>query len=334
MSIYFQPAEELKGKISPLSFRVAWLFPQADLLNPSNRLRRYQISRYLNSIPYIESENFYDYTKEKMSDMIAKLQAFDVIVFFSISMFDQDLCRYLSEAKKIIIFDHCENIFGLGSEDAIMGWTSAITCCSTALAKLTEKYLTAKGCSKPIFVIRDPLDDLAPLPQASLQRDWALVMGMGGNVNYVLPNLESECDRAGYRIMILSEPGLSFPSKHIYKIWSPYSWIEDASMCSVALCCHDVARFPAKGNVKVTTPMSLGIPVIASPVESYVEAMEDRHSGYITWYTDDWWKRLTELKNPQIRYSMGLRARQRALANYSTEKIGLDYLSMLYYLGE
>jgi len=330
MSIYYQPAEELKEKVFPGPIRIAWLFPRADLLNPSNRLRRYQISKYLNKVINIYSENFYDYTK--IDGLRNQLLNFDVIVFFNIEQFDQDLSRFLNESHKVIIFDHCENIFGLGSEDAVMGWASAITCCSTALARLTENYLQQKGLNQRIFVIRDPLDDLYPLPQAPLNTNIALVMGMGGNVQYVLPTLEPVCEQTGYRIMILSEPGFPFSSKHIYKVWSPYSWVEDACRCSVALCCHDAVRFPAKGNVKVTTPMSLGIPIIASPIEAYKEAVDHLNTGYIADGPEDWEKRLLDLKETDIKYSMGFRARQRAMANYSTEKIGLDYLTMLYYL--
>lgn len=329
MSVYYQPAEELKGN-APTPFRIAWLFPQADLLNPSNRLRRYQISKYLNKLPNVTSENYFEY--EKIEGLRSQLLKFDVVVLFNIGMFDQDLSRFLSENNRIIIFDHCENIFGLGCEDAVMGWASAITCCSTALADLTEVYLRKKGLNHSIFVIRDPLDDLYPLSQAPLNKDIALVMGMGGNVQYVLPTLEPICEKAGYKIMILSEPRLSFPSKHIYQVWSPYTWMEDACECSVALCCHDVSRFPAKGNVKVTTPMSLGIPVIASPVQAYKEALDPLYSGYIADTPEDWGKRLEELKDLDIRIPMGLRARHVAMKNYSTEKIGLDYLTMLYYL--
>ena len=329
MPVYYQPAEELKEKVSPNTQRVAWLFPQADLLNPSNRLRRYQISKYLNGLSNINSENFYDYTR--ILDLRSQLLNFDAIVFFNIGQFDQDLSRFLRDNKKIIIFDHCENIFGLGCEDAVMEASSAITCCSTALANLTEKYLQQKGLNQRIFVIRDPLDDLYPLPQAFINKDIALVMGMGGNVQYVLPTLEPLCEKTGYKILILTEPGLSFSSKHIYRVWSPYSWVEDACRCSVALCCHDVAHFPAKGNVKVTTPMSLGIPVIASPVEAYKEAVDHLSTGYIADRPEDWERGLLDLKNPDIKYPMGRDARQKALANYSTEKIGLDYLIMLYY---
>jgi hypothetical protein len=327
MFIYHQPAEELKGKALPGPFKIAWLFPQADLLNPSNRLRRYQISKYLSKLHGIYSENFYDYTK--IPGLRNLLLNFDVIVLFNIGQFDQDLSRFLSENHKTIIFDHCENIFGLGCEDAVMGWASAITCCSTALANLTEKYLQQKGLNHRIFVIKDPLDDLYPLPIAPLDKDIALVMGMGGNVQYVLPILEPACERAGYKILILSEPGFPFSSKHIYKVWSPYTWIEDVCSCSVALCCHDENKFPAKGNVKVTIPMSLGLPVIASPVEAYKEAVDHTYNGFIS---DDWEKRLIELKNPFLKHIMGLRARQKVLSNYSTEKIGLDYLSMIYHL--
>jgi hypothetical protein len=289
----------------------------------------------LGNIPGIYSENFYNYAPEGLinSNRINSgvLLNFDVIVFFNIGTYDEALCKILRDNNKVIIFDHCENIFGLGSEDAIMGYASAITCCSKALADLTDQYLSQRGIEKNIFVIRDPLDDSSPLPIAPLKKNTALIMGMGGNVRYVLPTLEPICEKAGYQILILSEAGLSCSSIHNYKIWSPYTWIEDACLCSVALCYHNEAQFPAKGNVKVTTPMSLGIPVLASPVASYKEAICDTN-GFICENEGDWVKRLIELKNPIFRHFMGRRARQKALSEYSTDKIGLDYLSMIFYL--
>jgi glycosyltransferase involved in cell wall biosynthesis len=100
----------------------------------------------------------------------------------------------------------------------------------------------------------------------------------------------------------------------------------------VALCCHDENKFPAKGNVKVTIPMSLGLPVIASPVEAYKEVVDHTYNGFILENSGDWEKRLIELKDPFLKHIMGLRAHQKVLSNYSTEKIGLDYLSMIYHL--
>lgn len=333
--IYQQPAEQLKIQApKPQEFRIAWLFPQSDLItNPSARLRRYQISQYLSKLyGLIHSDNIFYY--ESRANLKTELLAYDVVVIFNIVEFDWGLCLFLKDNGKIVIFDHCENIFGLGHEDLVMENVSAITCCSTTLAVITENYLRNRGLSKPIFVIRDPIDDSAldlPLPRTVNFNNRALVMGMGANVQYVLPFLDSLCDETGYEILIISEH-IPVALKHLFEVWTPYTWMEQARTCTVALCYHDKDKFPAKGNVKVTAPMALGLPVIAPPIGSYLEAIDSGVNGYIASERSDWINALYQLKNPHLRLSMGLMARQKALTNYSTEKIGLDYLFMLNYL--
>lgn len=331
--IFKQPALEIpqNTQLKPLS--IAWLFPHADLSrDPSNRLRRFQLHRYFQSLYSVESSTFTLY--DKISDLRSQLLYFDVVVLFNVTEFDRDLCRYLRGQGKTVIFDHCENIFGLGAEDEIMHTVSAITCCSTALANNTEGYLSRYNFNQNLFVIRDPLDgeiekkSIKPLPGPFGSTNLALIMGMGANVQYVIPLLEEACIKSGYRVRILTEAGFDFPN-HEVRVWSPYSWTYDAMECDVALCCHDKGMFAAKGNVKVTNPMALGLPVIATSIESYTEAITDGYNGLIVESPDLWPTCLDKLKDQGLRNIMGLRARQTAFNNYGTDKIALDYLSMI-----
>jgi hypothetical protein len=319
-------------------FSIAWLFPHANLpADPSNRLRRFQIHNHFSKMMgFVKSEAIFYYDKQLF--LKEHLMKFDVVVIFNVTDFDRDLCKFLKAENKIIIFDHCENIFALGAEDDIMVDVSAISCCSHYLAKNTEHYLSTKfNLNKPIFVIRDPIEDsVLNIDLKIKQHNIALVMGMGANVQYVLPELETACKTAGYEMLILTEIGFNFPG-HRVEYWTPYTWIDHAQESSVALCCHDVSKFPAKGNVKVTSPMSIGIPVIAVPMESYKEAIIDGYNGFIvenqrsTGDHQSWVDCLNILKDPDLRSLIGLRARQTALSKYSTDNIALDYLSMIAY---
>ena len=156
-------------------------------------------------------------------------------------------------------------------------------------------------------------------------------MGMGANVQYVMPTLEKYCAEAGYKIMLLTETGFTYP-RHQVEYWTPYTWIDHALKCSVALCFHNIDQFPAKGNVKVTTPMSVGLPVIACPIDSYKEAIDHGYDGFIAYKDSDWVEHLNFLKDKGKRNMMGLRARQSAITKYSTMKIALDYIAMINYL--
>jgi hypothetical protein len=333
--IYTQPTIDVTPETRHRNFSIAWLFPHADLArDPSNRLRRYQISNELNGMHGIvkKSTNFFFYDKKE--DIREQLLDYDVVVLFNINDFDLGLLLYLKEKGIIVIFDHSENIFGLGHEDEIMKNVSAITCCSVALARNTHYYLSSRfNIDKPIFVIRDPIEDSSihyPTPYPTGE-NTALVMGMGANVRYVLPTLEKYCKEAGYRMLILTEVGFSFPG-HQIEFWTPYNWMDVAMQCSVALCFHSITQFPAKGNVKATAPMSIGLPVIAVPIDSYREAVMDSYNGFIALDDAIWVNSLNALKNKGLRQLMGLRARQSVITNYSTSKICLDYLSMVGFL--
>lgn len=325
--IFYQPMTDITiNKLKP--FKIAWLFPENELeKNPSDRLRRYQISRFINNnvIDKNKSINIFGYAR--VPDLKKRLDDVDILVLLNIGQIDLDLCRMFRERGKTVIFDHCERIFGLACEDLIMQEVSAITCCSRALANTTEMYLKNRGIDQKIFVIRDPIDDDIFLRKEYFEKEEniALLMGMGGNIIYTLPILEPICSAAGYKIRIISEPGLD-SKNHEYRIWTLDTWIKDACSCSVALCYHDPYRYPDKGNVKVTMAMGLGLPVIASPVEAYREAIINGVNGFIT---DDWVSCLELLKDYSLRYMMGFKAMHTAKALYSTEKIGLDYISMI-----
>jgi hypothetical protein len=317
---------------------IAWLFPDGSYDNPSNRLRRHQISDYFNCLGQtVKSETFIKqpwsssgYLVDSPAQMCQTLERFDVVVIFNVANYDAELIRLLRAKNKVVIFDHCENIFGLGAEDEIMKNVSAITCCSNVLADKTEKYLL--GSTTPIFIIPDPVDNVVlQNPNTAFnfrhnRPDRALIMGMGANVQYVLPFLEVLCKKTGYEILIMTEKGFPFPYPTLE--WNLNSWVHEAIVCSIALCFHDINQFPAKGNIKVTNPMSIGLPVIAPPMESYLDAITTGFDGFIARTEEDWIKYMEELKDPNLRTVIGIRARASAFAKYGMDKVALDYLAM------
>lgn len=329
--IHIQPQKEIViDSFAP--FNIAWLYsdPKDSILdNPSNRLRRFQTAQFFKRFPDIISEDFFEYPRD--NELFEKLKKFDVIVIFNLSHTDVEICKIFKD--KILIFDHCEALFGLPNEDFIMENVSAISCCSVTLARITEAYLSSRKNNPQIFVIRDSIDYDSLSFNVSLsgpigQEDTALLMGMGGNIAYSLSRIKPLIEKAGYKIRIISEKGYEYLHDD-FIIWEKNTWIKNALTCSVAVCFHDINTFPAKGNVKVTTPMAIGLPVIASPIESYMEAIEIDETGYIAISDTDWIHHLVHIRNPFMRSVMGLRARRHVLNEYSPEKIGLDYLTMI-----
>ena len=344
------------------SFRIAWLFPHFDIASdPAYRLRRYLVSGDLSRVHIldpIKSTNnvnivstnvvsgekvFYpgkayndtSYLKKCPNFVDYLTENFDAIVFFNVDEEDSVLCKTLSERGKICIFDHSENIFGLGFEDAIMRSSSAITCCSVRLAENTDIYLKNKGMDKKIFIIRDPIERGVEV-KSSFKKEFyrrqrgtnrAIIMGGVGPVSSVSDFLYDICKKANYDFVALSD--IKYEAPYETHQWTPYSWVDTMLNCDVALCAQDVNRFPAKSNVKATTAMSIGLPVIASSTMAYQEAIKHGKTGFIASTEEEWVSCLEKLKDPWVRTSIGNEGMYSAHFQYSLRKIIDLYINMI-----
>lgn len=78
---------------------------------------------------------------------------------------------------------------------------------------------------------------------------------------------------------------------------------------------------------KIALGMAVGLPAIASPQPSYVEALAEG-GGFIATTTADWTDALTRLVDPTLRASMGRRARETVLAHYATDVVAPLYATV------
>lgn len=72
-----------------------------------------------------------------------------------------------------------------------------------------------------------------------------------------------------------------------------------------------------KSENRLTMKMALGLPVVASPVPAYLDIVEQGVNGFIATTPADWHRCLAELRDPALRRSMGMRARQSVLERFS-----------------
>lgn len=350
--IYYHPSKDLECDLSKnLQYRIAWLFPHFDIVkDPAYRIRRFYMHNYLSKMginskiiisgqkviapgkPY-NGASYLKGTTDKLFDYLN--EKFDVIVFFNIDEEDSILCKRLFEKGKVCIFDHSENILGLAYEDEIMKNCSAITCCSTSLADITDKYLKNKGMDKEIFVIRDTVEegvDISKNLEYSRSSNRAIICGGVGNVDGVANFLYKVCQKVGYDFVTLSS--IKYDTPWESHQWTPYTWQEVMRGCDVALCMNDPKVFPAKSNVKVTTAMSLGLPTVASPIEAYKEAIKNGESGFIAYNEEDWVKHLVTLLDIKVRRKIGEEGKISAVSQYTMYCIGKDFLNTVAYFLE
>jgi len=342
--VHKEPSLNCKNNFK--AFRIAWLFPNMDIVkDPAYRIRRYNIYKELNKYNYlaVKNEMFvygckintidFNYFKaaygegdiDKFNNYLK--DHFDIIVFFNVSEYDYKLIEKLTGLGKKCLFDHSENVFKLPYEDEIMNACTAISCCSTSLASITDSYLKKIGIVKDIYIIKDSIESSKDIIKAPTSTNRAVLMGGVGNIVNIANPLLEICKESGYDFVTISD--IDYNKEYETKKWTPYTWIDDMISCDVALCYNDPINFPAKSNIKVTTAMALGLPVIANTIESYKEAIMHEYNGYIAKNKDDWVKYLNLLKSNELRATIGLRAHNSAFEKYSIKKICLDFISMI-----
>ncbi len=81
---------------------------------------------------------------------------------------------------------------------------------------------------------------------------------------------------------------------------------------------------------KITLGMAMGLPAVASPLSSYVEAISYKNGGIIARTKKEWYQSLNLLANDyKLRADVGARARQTVEEYYSTKVITEKYLSVI-----
>lgn len=75
-----------------------------------------------------------------------------------------------------------------------------------------------------------------------------------------------------------------------------------------------------KSENRLTLKMSLGLPVIASPVPSYLDVIVQGVNGFIADTPHDWRRCLGELRDPDLRVTMGREARATVVHRFSRER--------------
>ncbi|MEO8681149.1 MAG: glycosyltransferase family 4 protein, partial [Vicinamibacterales bacterium] len=86
----------------------------------------------------------------------------------------------------------------------------------------------------------------------------------------------------------------------------------------------------AHTEYKISLGMAMGLPVVASPQPSYVEAIGHHGGGIIASSTDEWIGALRRLAaSPELRAELGTRARQTVDEHYATPVVAAQYLSLL-----
>ena len=83
---------------------------------------------------------------------------------------------------------------------------------------------------------------------------------------------------------------------------------------------QQVSWWQVKSENRLTMKMSLGLPVIASPVPAYLDVIEHGRNGFIAESRDEWLQYMNQLRDPRLRQSIGERARESVIERFSVNE--------------
>jgi len=298
---------------------VVWMVPTEGQFDPAIRLRRLNIDAKLREMGY-KSKIIKEYHSRNKHEIRNEVGDANVIVFSQYSKFDLELIKFFKSLDKKIIRDHCEGMFGFPFEDECFKEANVITCCSTKLEQMTRD----QGHNHTV-IIKDAIEERKPRVVHSYEdrhsKPKAVFMGGGGNGFLAKDVLKPVIDKAGYDLVMITE----WDDADIK--WDIDTWPDDFCNCDVAICPQRVDQQPAKSNVKVTTAMGLGMPVVASPLPSYLEIIEHGKNGYVCNDLEDWYKALVELRDPKKRKEVG-EAGKNSVSSYSLVSITKEWVNL------
>ena len=114
--------------------------------------------------------------------------------------------------------------------------------------------------------------------------------------------------------------------------FSDRTYARTLAQCDVLISPKQLINAYEMGHTeyKITLGMAAGLPVIASPQPSYVEAVEHAGGGIIASSTEEWCEALVRLgADATLRSAIGRRGRQTVIDRYATEVVAKRYLDLL-----
>jgi glycosyltransferase involved in cell wall biosynthesis len=153
-----------------------------------------------------------------------------------------------------------------------------------------------------------------PLAEGALLRvGWVGTRTSQANLQAVVEPLARLHRSHGATLSVVADEPLSFDGVPVeFTRWSWDVEVQRMQQCQIAIV--PVKRddwSPWKFYYKLVQCMSMGLPVVASPIGSNLEIVEDGRTGFLADTPDEWYDRMRRLADdPELRQTMGRAARR------------------------
>ncbi len=206
-----------------------------------------------------------------------------------------------------------------------MSQNSDVTICgSEYILNWISKYTDSK-----LVVINDAYETELSLYKRNYESEHPKVIWFGTVLHYPqAEELRESIESLNYKYITITAHENATKQWNLETIW------QDVIDTDIVVIPY-IGKLPpyelAKGNNRLTQSMVLGMPVIASPIPSYLPIIRQNRNGFICYNnsTDDFKLYLNVLKNFKIRERIGKQARLDVIDRYNIEYVGQELLTFL-----
>lgn len=283
-------------------------------------------------------------------ELYSEDERYDAVVFLKLAFGEYDereaLFFRLKESGVRVIFDVNVNYYEISGEFPAPGLkpmprhmrhallltqaADAVVADSTYIESLARRH------SSRVFWVPDNVDMQHFRFQKRHGQASGLVLGWCGqaakyhHLRIVLPVLKRLADLPGLRLRVISNapPDFDLPLPWEFVPYDFSSFPADILPCDVSISPKLLNNSYEMGHseYKISTFMAQGIPVVASPQPSYLDAVEHGVNGFIASSDDEWLACLRELAaDHALRAAMGAAAAETVRQRYSSEAVAQRY---------
>jgi glycosyltransferase involved in cell wall biosynthesis len=197
--------------------------------------------------------------------------------------------------------------------DDLMRMSDQVWAVNRAIGEYAARF-SRRVSIVPMAVDTDRYAPAPPLPDgAPLRVGWVGTRTSQVNLQAVVDPLARLARSHGAILSVVADQPLRFDGVPVE--FTPWSWeveVPRMHQCQIALVpVKPDGWSPWKFYYKLVQCMSMGIPVVASPIGSNLEIVEDGRTGFLANTADEWYDRMRLLaEDPELRRTMGASARR------------------------
>jgi glycosyltransferase involved in cell wall biosynthesis len=332
--------------------RVGWVAAET-LSSPRRTFRSHQppVSMRINNTAFWMREHAPTVRTEVYRDA----RRSDVVVFFkAMDAACQQEARWIQEAGGRVVFDANVNYYEVWGDYDIAGTRPTEEQQRDAIAMTTLADWVVADSSRLLEVVRTVNPRASWIPDnvdlrifrgLREHRDGPLRLVWSGMAQKAQPLLiiaDALSTLRGAELTVVSnEPpaALAALSAEIPCRFVPFSerrYARELLRSDVVISPKRLVNAYELGHTeyKITPGMAVGLPAVASPQQSYVEAISDRGGGIVAESAAAWAAALEQLSDATRRRELGLEAAETVRARYSTDVTSRAYLDTILALVE